>query len=38
MQHLIDAALMLHAVEGAESRGLGDIDISKAHLTLNPTT
>lgn len=38
MQHLIDAALFLHVAEGAESSGLEGVDISKAHITLNPTT
>ncbi|KLO13121.1 hypothetical protein SCHPADRAFT_940690 [Schizopora paradoxa] len=38
MQHLIDAALILHVIEGAESNGMKDIDVLKAHVTLNPTT
>ncbi|KLO13118.1 hypothetical protein SCHPADRAFT_928793 [Schizopora paradoxa] len=38
MQHLFDAALMLHVVESVEANGMKGVDASKAHITMNPTT
>ncbi|KLO13116.1 hypothetical protein SCHPADRAFT_928791 [Schizopora paradoxa] len=37
MQHLTDAALMLHVAEAVEANGMNGVDPSKAHITLNPT-